>query len=627
MWGLLVVQQCSKTRTWQELEIAFLQQVLTEFTLTLQPLELGAQLRNVAEQDKALFRVITKIRQTLDLDSIFKATTQEVRHLLGIERIVIYKFRPDYFGDFIAESVSRQWPNLVGSGWEDSYLNEHQGGRFQHSQPFIANDIYEGEVLWEDGKLNLQAPRRPLSPCHIEVLEGFGVKAFAVVAIFQGQKLWGLLSAFQNSAPHAWLENEINLLLQVAAHLGTALQQAEKAQELEKTAIREQTLNRLITKIRRPLGIETIFQSVVEESRQVLNCDRVVIYRFNPDWSGEFVTESVGQGWLSLMQQQALDTLRKENFDECNARALPREELILTDTYLRESRGGVYTQGNNFKIANDIYNENFSDCYVQLLESFQARAYIIVAVYKGSKIWGLLAAYQNSGPREWDVEEIRFLNQIGIQLGIALQNAENTEQLMKTIEREQALNRVIARIRQSTDLNTIFNTTTQEVRRLLGIERVTIYRFREDYFGDFVSESEAGGFPKLVGSGWEDSYLNEHQGGRFRENLPLIVNDIYAGEILWENGKFNSQAPKRPLSECHIEALEFFQVRACAVVAIFRGSSLWGLLSAFQNTRPRQWEEMDIKLLMQVAVQLSVAIQEAESVEQLKRQSAQLSDR
>jgi methyl-accepting chemotaxis protein PixJ len=112
--------------------------------------------------------------------------------------------------------------------------------------------------------------------------------------------------------------------------------------------------------------------------------------------------------------------------------------------------------------------------------------------------------------------------------GLALQQAEyleklqdQTQQMGKEAERERAIARVIDKIRQSSDMDTIFRVAAQEVRRLLDVERITIYKFRPDYFGDFLVESETGGWPKLVGSGWEDPYLQENEGGRFRNNEPL----------------------------------------------------------------------------------------------------------
>jgi methyl-accepting chemotaxis protein PixJ len=52
----------------------------------------------------------------------------------------------------------------------------------------------------------------------------------------------------------------------------------------------------------------------------MLKADRVVLYRFNPDWSGEFVAESVAPGWLALRKEQEQDpSLKNSKFtpDRC----------------------------------------------------------------------------------------------------------------------------------------------------------------------------------------------------------------------------------------------------------------------------------------------------------------------
>jgi methyl-accepting chemotaxis protein PixJ len=121
------VQDCSTlSRRWQEAEIHLLYQVVTELTTSLQPLEFQAQMQKQAEvgakeaqAERAVNLVIEKIRKSLHINTILATTAQEVRKLLDIERITIYKFRPDYFGDFLVESETGGWPKLVGSGWED----------------------------------------------------------------------------------------------------------------------------------------------------------------------------------------------------------------------------------------------------------------------------------------------------------------------------------------------------------------------------------------------------------------------------------------------------------------------------------------------------------------------------
>jgi two-component system sensor histidine kinase/response regulator len=57
---------------------------------------------------------------------------------------------------------------------------------------------------------------------------------------------------------------------------------------------RERAFARAIQRIRQTLDIQTIFTATTSELRQLIKCDRVAVYRFNADWSGEFVSESGG---------------------------------------------------------------------------------------------------------------------------------------------------------------------------------------------------------------------------------------------------------------------------------------------------------------------------------------------
>ena len=185
---------------------------------------------------------------------------------------------------------------------------------------------------------------------------------------------------------------------------------------------------------------------------------------------------------------------------------------------------------------------------------------------------------------------------------------EAEEVLHETVKWEHAIAEVIEKIRASLDMETIFSTAVNEVRLVLGVDRVTIYKFRPDFFGDFIFESRAEGWPALVGSGWEDPYLYEEKGGRFRLGEPLIIDNV------------NSEN----LSDCHLQVLEKFGVKSLAVFSIFQGENLWGLLSAFQNTSSRHWTPHEVKWLTYVSAQLGVALQQAELLTQMQIQAQEL---
>ncbi|NMG20765.1 GAF domain-containing protein [Brasilonema bromeliae] len=633
VWGLLVMQQCSTSRQWQEAEVSLLYQIVTELRLNLQTIELLTQHKEEAKQEKILAQILEKIPPSSDTSVTLGNITQELRQFFKADRVVVYRFYPDWSGVFIAESVASGWVALMQEQEKDVSLKSKNKVDYDRcTVNMLGNltsldiDTYLRDTQARD-LVKSKAVKRVddiytagFSDCYITTQEKYQSRAYIIAPIFEGGELWGLIGVYQNSGPRRWQDSEVTLLSLVSHRLGAILKQADAAAVLklkseQLAAERERIVADAIDRIRQSSDIHTIFKTTVYEVRNLLKAERVVIYRFNLDWSGEFVAESVSSEWKSIMQEQFDNPTLPQNVSECSAKILGGGKASITDTYLQQTQGGRFSTTTNFRVVSDIYQAGFLPCYIDTLERLQTRAYVITPIVTGQRLWGLLAAYQNSSPRDWEEHEIKVMTQISNQLGIGIQQAEYLKQLQeqatviaKAVERERGIAKVIEKIRQTSNIDTIFRTTTQEVRKLLGTERVTIYKFRPDYFGDFIMESESGGWPKLVGSGWEDAYLNEHQGGRFRNNEPYVVDDVYNAN----------------LSDCHIESLEGFGVKSCVVVSIFQGQKLWGLLSAFQHSGPRHWEDGEVKVLAQIGSQLGVALQQAEYIEELRVQSQKL---
>ena len=253
----------------------------------------------------------------------------------------------------------------------------------------------------------------------------------------KGKLFWGNLAAKQINVAG----QNINLVRV------TDITERKRVEEaLRESLERERAFGRAIQRMRQTLDIETIFTATTSELRQLIKCDRVAVYRFNPDWSGEFVSESVGADWISLVQEQANNPKLKEHSLEdkhCTVKKFDSKagcdsvlsaSSLVQDTYLQETRGGAYSQGASYRVVSDIYSAGFKSCYINLLERFQARAYVIVPIFLGNKLWGLLATYQNSGSRQWKAAETKLVVEIGNQLGVALQQAELLAQIQKQSE-------------------------------------------------------------------------------------------------------------------------------------------------------------------------------------------------
>ncbi|MFB2922580.1 PAS domain S-box protein [Aerosakkonema funiforme] len=192
--------------------------------------------------------------------------------------------------------------------------------------------------------------------------------------------------------------------------------QAEKA--LLQKSRKEQLLWCVTQAIRQSLELNIILNTAVTEVREILQTDRAVVYRFNLDWSGDFVIESVGENWLKLVGSEV--------------------QKVWTDTYLQATQGGRFRYNENF-IVNDIYRAGLQPCHIQLLEQFQAKSYAIFPIFAEKTLWGLLAVYQNATSREWQSWEVELLQQIASQLSIAIQQSQLYGQLQTELqERQQA---------------------------------------------------------------------------------------------------------------------------------------------------------------------------------------------
>ncbi|NET59792.1 MAG: GAF domain-containing protein [Symploca sp. SIO2E6] len=565
LWGLLCIHQCDQPRRWKEYEIAFVQRIAEHFGIAVQQAGFFAQAQYQAQQQQALTGVITRIRESLNLETIFQTTVTEVRQLLKTNRVVVFRFDPaqDWEGKFIFEDLAPGLDSVIAAKINVNYFSKRFAPLYQQGKIQAIADIYQAD----------------LESYYVEILERLKVRANIVVPLLLGENLWGLLCAHQCDSPRQWKTSEIEFFTQIAEQLGIALQQDQyvqqvktqatkiaEAAEKERVAERQKLLAATVDKIRQSLDIDQIFQTTTHEVQQLLKAERVAIYRFNSDWSGEFVAEALAEGWTTVVGIKS----------------------VIEETYLQETKGERYTAQKTLAV-DDIYQAGYSDCYLAWLEELEAKAYAIAPILEGERIWGLLAAYQNSAPRHWEKEEVELLAQIAGQFGIALQQAESLKQLQlqahelkKATEREQALARTIENIRQSLDIDTIFQTTTQEVRHLLGVERVAIYRFNSDWSGEFVADSIVNSWSRLT--------------------LPkTMLTDILSETHL--KGKYPHNETFVPISQ---------------------GDKLWGLLVVYQNSQPRYWQEEDTNLLAQIGNQLGIALQQAELLRQTKQQAEEL---
>ncbi|QIR36908.1 GAF domain-containing protein [Tolypothrix sp. PCC 7910] len=513
-----------------------------------------------AERVQVLMNITRRIQECLNEEDVLKTTVEEVRTALNSDRVTIFRFNPNREGTFVAESVGFGLPKTLRTtvsvpsvGGED--IEEYQNGHI-----VAIDDIYQVD----------------LSDSQLSFLERFAVKANLVAPILKKNQLFGLLIAHECSKPRFWQQSEIDLFAQIATQLGFVLNYTQLLEQVETKADQTQLFVDITRRIRGSLNEEDVLKTTVEEVRKSLSADRVIVYGFDPEWYGTVIAESVIPGFAK--------TLRAKIKDPCFA-----------EGYIEKYRTG------RVQAISNIYEAGLQECHIGQLEPFGVKANLVAPILKDDQLFGLLIAHQCSAPRDWRKFEIDLFTQIAMQVGFALDHARLLQRIDAEAVRTQLLVDITRRIQESFNEEDVLKTTVEEVRKAISADRVIVYGFDPDWYGTVIAESVLPGFPKALWAIIRDpcfaeGYIEKYQAGR----VQAISNVYEAG-----------------LTECHLSQLEPFAVKANLVAPILKDGQLFGLLIAHECSGPRDWQQTEIDLFAQVAMQVGFALEHARLLNQV----------
>jgi len=187
--------------------------------------------------------------------------------------------------------------------------------------------------------------------------------------------------------------------------------QAEAA--LQRQNQRSQLFAEVTLKIRQSLQLDEILQTTVTEVQEILQADRVLIYRLWSNGTGSGVAEAV-----------------KPELPRVMGRTFP-EEVFPEETRQQ------YRHGRMRKLENVEQDQRIPFCLVEFLKQFWVKAKLVVPILTKNELWGLLIVHQCAAPRQWTDFETDLLHQLANQIGIALTQAQLLEQ--ETLQRQELL--------------------------------------------------------------------------------------------------------------------------------------------------------------------------------------------
>jgi GAF domain-containing protein len=98
--------------------------------------------------------------------------------------------------------------------------------------------------------------------------------------------------------------------------------------------------------------------------------------------------------------------------------------------------------------------------------------------------WQYFALQRKAAFQRWTSHEEAIANEVAAQTALALENIRLVERTKKRVNREQALSRISARIRETLDLDVVLRTSAREIQRALNLQEAEIRLIPQDKLDD-----------------------------------------------------------------------------------------------------------------------------------------------
>ncbi len=389
----------------------------------------------------------------------------------------------------------------------------------------------------------------------------------------------------------------------------------------------QSVLHRITNRIRQSLELQEILDTTTEETSTFLGTDRVKIYCFHADGSGEVLSESI--------RENRLPSLLGLNFPAGDIPSHAR------DLFIKSRLRVIVDVASQCKILNQLDSsetgehldveqiryESVDPCHAEYLAAMRVGSSLVIPILHQKQLWGLLVSH-HAEPRQYARDDLQVVQLIVDQLSIAITQANLLIQARQQVRHEAMINQIsqllhspydTIQIRQSVLAHTVAafegnggrlyisaEPTGQAAQLYTDGEQPTLAQIEESQFWQQAMGVTAGialdsrSRSEMSDRRLESLVLTEHH----PFDYPSTVPRLYSVSDLYQDPQLQFLAP----------AFETTAIRSILIVPLQYRQQYIGCLSIFRaeidtetlwagqcneddrNTRPRQsfaaWREV-----------------------------------
>ncbi|HEY9672205.1 MAG TPA: ATP-binding protein [Waterburya sp.] len=398
-------------------------------------------------------------------------------------------------------------------------------------------------------------------------------------------------------------------------------------------------LHRITNHIRQSLELQEILSATVAEIRSLLQTDRVKVYRFHPDGTGQVIAESIAHNRLpSLMGLNFpagdIPPQAREMFVQARQRSIvdvAAQTILLSRGDAPLSTGELTIEDLHQHPIEDILQRPVDPCHVDYLTAMGVQSSLVIPILHQEQLWGLLVSH-HSQPQAFREEDLRLIELVANQLSIAIAQSQLLSHTREQVRQETIINQITTLLHSPRNQREILQLVLGRIVRAVSASGGRLYLKASDNSSLYtygtqpvLSELEK---PTVLeeNSFWQQLMQPEADPSPSDNNLRLrLIPDVY----------------QEPQLESLIQAFQPTRIRGFLVMPLQYGQESLGCLSIFRNSvavetrwagyweqderqqqprksfeiwrelkqnQPAKWTSEDIELIESLSIHLAMAV-------------------
>lgn len=175
--------------------------------ITFEPVDTSFDQERYFRHNQSFINKITSVEDFKDFSELVVA---DLKQLTGYDRVMIYRFDPDFNGTVIAEAKEPEMEPFLGLSYPHTDIPSQARELYKRNPLRILENVSATPIPILSKHENVDHAAldmsdclvRGVSPIHIEYMKNMGVGATLTISILLDQQLWGLVSCHHNSSKY-----------------------------------------------------------------------------------------------------------------------------------------------------------------------------------------------------------------------------------------------------------------------------------------------------------------------------------------------------------------------------------------------------------------------------------------